>query len=85
MKKLWLYECALIFTNRCVTVPFLSVNVLIFNQALDSSKEMNGDKHPKENEIVIIKGTKQDDNTVFANLYAIQSNNVYTKLSDLKN
>lgn len=62
-----------------------TVNVLIFNQALDSSKEMNGDKHPKENEIVIIKGTKQDDNTVFANLYAIQSNKVYTKLSDLKN
>lgn len=62
-----------------------SINVMIFNEALESSKEINGNKHPKEGDIVIIKGIKQDDNTVFASLYAIQNNKVYTKLSDLKN
>ena len=61
------------------------VNVMIFNESLESSKEMNGGKYPKENDIVIIKGQKQDDDTVFASLYAIQNNKVYTKLSDLKN
>ena len=61
------------------------VNVMIFNESLDSSKEANGDKKPKEGDIVIIKGTKQEDNMIFANMFAIQSSKVYTKLSDLKN
>ena len=61
------------------------VNVMIFNESLDSSKEANGDKKPKEGDIVIIKGTKQEENMIFANMFAIQSSKVYTKLSDLKN
>ena len=38
---------------------------------------------PKEKNIVIVKGTKVDE-AVFADLIAVQTNKIYTKLSDLK-
>lgn len=60
-----------------------SMEVMIFNDKMEYSHQMNnGD--PKEGDIVIIKGIKKDDK-VFADLIAIQTNKVYTKLSDIKN
>lgn len=58
------------------------IKVLIFNDKLEESKSLN-EGLPKEKNIVIISGVKMDD-AVFADMYAIQDNEVYTKLSDLK-
>ena len=58
------------------------MKVLIFKDKLDQCKNMN-DGLPKEKNIVIVKGTKVDE-AVFADLVAVQTNKIYTKLSDLK-
>lgn len=60
------------------------INVMIFNDAYESWKAYNGGKNPEQNQIVIIKGSKKDMDTVFAESFHVQSNKVYTKLSDLK-
>ena len=60
-----------------------AIKVMIFNDKMDQSKELNGG-HPKEGEIVIVKGITKDD-VVFADLISVQDNKVYTKLSELKN
>ena len=59
-----------------------SIKVLIFNEKMEESKSLNNGL-PKEKNIVIISGKKMDD-VVFADMFAIQDNQVYTKLSDLK-
>ena len=40
---------------------------------------------PKPDDIVLVKGTSTGDGTIFADLVAIQSVKIYTKLSDLRN
>lgn len=60
-----------------------ALKVMIFNEKMDQSKDLNGG-HPKEGEIVIVKGITKDD-VVFADLISVQDNKVYTKLSELKN
>ena len=59
-----------------------SIKVLIFNDKMEESKSLN-EGLPKEKNIVIITGKKMED-VVFADMFAIQDNQVYTKLSDLK-
>jgi len=60
--------------------------VMLFNgkkgELMDMCIEQNNGL-PKENSICIIKGEKQED-TVFAELVAVQNNRIYTKLSQLK-
>lgn len=59
------------------------ISVMIFSERYKNYIEEN--KHlPKENEILVVKGTVADDNTIFANMIAPQSGKIYTKLSDLK-
>jgi DNA polymerase III alpha subunit len=61
--------------------------VMLFNSKrgnkMDDCIEMNGGI-PKKESICVIKGEKQQD-TIFAQLVAVQSNKIYTKLSELKN
>lgn len=60
------------------------INVKIFTKYLASSLELNNQKSPKEDNIVIVKGIRKDERCVFADLYAIQTSKIYTKLSDLR-
>lgn len=60
-----------------------SAKVLIFNQALEECKELNG-TIPKAGSIVIVAGTRKGDDAIFANSISQQQNQIYTKLSDLK-
>jgi len=57
--------------------------VMIFNESLEECKALNGHL-PKENDVVIVCGVRKGDDAVFANTIAIQQNQIYTKLSDLK-
>ena len=50
---------------------------------LNECKELNGGL-PQEGDIVIVKGTKMEDDCVFADTMASQQNKIYTKLSELK-
>jgi DNA polymerase-3 subunit alpha len=56
--------------------------VLIFKEKLEQCKVANNGL-PKEKNIVIVKGTKVDE-AVFADVIVVQSNKIFTKLSDLK-
>jgi len=59
------------------------IAVMIFSERYKNYIKEN--KHlPKENEILVIKGTVADENTIFADIIAPQSGKIYTKLSDLK-
>jgi DNA polymerase III alpha subunit len=60
-----------------------TMNVMIFNDSLQECKEINGTL-PKANDIVIIKGQKKEDNTVFAKSISIQQNKIYVSLAQLK-
>jgi DNA polymerase III alpha subunit len=54
-----------------------------YRDKLQECKDLNNGL-PKEGDIVIVKGTKMEDDTVFADLVASQQNKIYTKLSELK-
>ena len=56
---------------------------MIFNNSLDECKALN-DSLPKEGDIVIVSGVRKGDDTVFANSISAQQNQIYTKLSELK-
>jgi DNA polymerase-3 subunit alpha len=60
-----------------------SLKVMIFKEKLEQCKSLNNGL-PKEGDIVIVCGTKMEDDTVFADIIAIQQNKIYTKLSELK-
>lgn len=60
-----------------------TLKVMIFNDALEECKTLNGGL-PKAEDIVIISGSKKGDDTIFANSISVQQNKIYTKLSDLK-
>jgi DNA polymerase III alpha subunit len=60
-----------------------TLKVMIFNDSLDHCKLING-KLPKAGDIVIVQGVIKTDGTFFANEIACQQNQIYTKLSDLK-
>ena len=59
-----------------------SLKTMIFNKKLDTCKSMN-DGFPKEKSIVIVKGVTKDE-VLFADSISVQSNKIYTKLSELK-
>ena len=58
------------------------INVLIFNDNIENNKLLNN-KNFEEGNIVIVKGLKRDD-CVFGDLVAIQDQQIYMKLNDLK-
>lgn len=60
-----------------------SVKVMIFNDSLLECKELNVGL-PKEKAIVIVAGVRKGDDCIFANTIAAQQNQIYTKLSELK-
>jgi len=59
-----------------------SISVLIFNDNIENNKLLNN-KSFEEGNIVIAKGSKRDD-CVFGDLVAIQDQQIYMKLNDLK-
>ncbi len=59
------------------------MKVMIFNKKLAKMIVENANKHPEQGNIVIVRGVKKDE-VVFADQIAIQTNKIYTKLSDLK-
>lgn len=60
-----------------------TAKVMIFNDALERCKELNV-KLPKEEEIVIVSGTKREGDCFFANTISSQKNQIYQNLLDLK-
>jgi DNA polymerase-3 subunit alpha len=58
------------------------INVLIFNDNIENNKLLNN-KNFEEGNIVIVKGLKKDD-CIFGDLVAIQDQQIYMKLNDLK-
>jgi hypothetical protein len=60
-----------------------NIKVMIFSKRLESMLSENADNPPEENNIIIVSGKKKDE-VVFADRIAIQTNKIYTKLSDLK-
>lgn len=60
------------------------INVKIFSKNLPHALALNEDATPKEDNIVVVKGKKMDGNCIFAEMYAIQTNKIYTKLADLR-
>ena len=60
-----------------------TLKVMIFKDKLYQCKSQNVGL-PKEGDIVIVCGTKMQDDTVFADLISSQQNHIFTKLSELK-
>lgn len=60
-----------------------TAKVMIFNDSLDQCKALNVHL-PKAGDIVIVCGVRKGDDAIFANTIAIQQNQIYTKLSELK-
>jgi DNA polymerase-3 subunit alpha len=59
-----------------------SITVLIFNDNIENNKLLNN-RNFEEGNIVIVKGLKKDD-CIFGDLVAIQDQEIYMKLNDLK-
>jgi len=70
------------YLNTIISDETGSMKVLLFTNKIDKARELNG-RHPKEDDIVVIKGTKKDE-AVFADSISIQNTKIYTKLSQLK-
>ncbi len=60
-----------------------SVTVMIFKEKLEECKQLNNGL-PKSGEIVLVKGTKMEDDTVFADIISVQDRAVM-KFAELKN
>jgi DNA polymerase-3 subunit alpha len=60
-----------------------NMKVMIFSNRLAQMMAENANNPPEENNIVIVTGKKKEE-VVFADKIAIQTNKIYTKLSDLK-
>jgi DNA polymerase-3 subunit alpha len=60
-----------------------SLKVMIFKDKLEQCKSLNNGL-PKEGDIVIVCGTKMEDDCVFADIIATQQNKIYSKLAELK-
>ena len=59
------------------------VTALQFNAKIEESKLINGGRVPAKEDIVVIRGLKKDD-AVFIDDIGIQSQKIFTKLSELK-
>lgn len=60
-----------------------NIKVMIFSDRMENMLIENTNNPPEEGNIVIVTGKKKDE-VVFADRIAIQTNKIYTKLSDLK-
>ena len=60
-----------------------NMKVMIFSNRLEHMMSENANNPPEENNIIIVSGRKKEE-VVFADRIAIQTNKIYTKLSDLK-
>jgi len=60
-----------------------TINTLIFNDKIEECKEMNNSL-PVENNIVIIRGKKKSEDSVFADIIAIQDHKIFMKLGEIK-
>jgi DNA polymerase III alpha subunit len=60
-----------------------NVKVMMFGDRIEECQDSNGGELPKEKNIIVVKGQKQEDNTVFANTITIQTNKIYTRFSEL--
>jgi len=58
------------------------INVKMFNKKLEDFLDIN-DKTPKKGDIVVVRG-KSKDGCVFADVIGVQTNKIYTKLSEIK-
>jgi DNA polymerase III alpha subunit len=58
------------------------INVKMFNKKLEDFLDINK-KTPKKGDIVVVRGKKKDG-CVFADVIAVQTNKIYTKLSEIK-
>ncbi len=59
------------------------LTALIFNDKIDECKDMNNIL-PDEGNIVIVKGKKKGEDTVFADLISIQDHKIFMKLGEIK-
>ena len=59
------------------------ITALQFNRKIDESNLINGGRAPAKEDIVIIRGLKKDD-AVFIDNIGIQSQKIFTKLSEMK-
>ena len=59
-----------------------SVKIMIFGDRLEKCKELNT-KMPDEG-VIIVKGTKMDSSTVFADLISLQQNKIFVRYADVK-
>ena len=60
-----------------------NMKVMIFSNRLENMIAENANNPPEEDNIIIVTGKKKDE-VVFADRIAVQTNKIYTKLSDLK-
>lgn len=60
-----------------------SITCMLFSEKITDSKEENNNKLPEEGDIVFVKGVKFGD-AIFADTVTIQTEIIYTKLSQLK-
>lgn len=60
-----------------------SINALVFNDKIEECKEMNSHM-PTENNIVIVRGKKKSEDSVFADLIAVQDHKIFMKLGEIK-
>ena len=52
---------------------------------IEICRQANGGELPDKKSIVIVKGTKKEGDTVFANLIRAQDQKIFMKLSEIKN
>jgi DNA polymerase-3 subunit alpha len=70
---------------RCVVSDEAAeISVSIFNDKIDTNEELNGNKAIKEGDFVIVKGTRKGEDSVFADTIAVQNNQIFMKLSQVK-
>jgi DNA polymerase-3 subunit alpha len=71
------------FCRITITDEMDSIDVLLFNDFIETNKTLNNNKNYEKNNIVIVKGTKKQD-AVFGEIAAIQDQKIFMKLSELK-
>ena len=71
------------YINVFIKDETANMKVMIFSNRLENMMAENANNPPEEDNIIIVTGKKKDE-VVFADRIAIQSNKIYTKLSDLK-
>lgn len=67
-------------TGECTVMLFTQKN----KDHIQACKTMNNGELPSKKSIVIVKGTKKDGDTIFANLIKTQDQQIYMKLSEIK-